>query len=329
MIVQDFRSSGRRGFRLGLVPACLVVFLLTVLGVERLLPAATHSARESQKLEARCATAVALGEVEFRQRIKALFVTYKERVPAYSDWLFDWTPSYKRDASMLRAAAFKAFEEVQNGNFSGLFSSIQTELSDQASEYFREKVLNPEESDRYLALAWMQAALVAGGLPETTPDHHFLPEIHSQKRKSGPDRWLIPPPGRSWLNSDLIMDIIDEPNSVVLLRTTRPLVARVAGLIIRSWAGVSTGRVARTFGRFAEWGVYGYIMGFGIGVAGAVSTYWSIDFVLSKIDEFLNRRRFESDVIHLLNESEDALIHQWSDLLRDQLQPRCISHRVL
>ena len=101
-----------------------------------------------------CEASRAVATTQAYAALAPVFASVKTRIPAYADWLFEWSPSYDRDRVLLSAAFDETWQRARRGDFSNPWPAIQGRLEENIESTFSILVVAPETTDPALARAW-------------------------------------------------------------------------------------------------------------------------------------------------------------------------------
>lgn len=223
-----------------------------------------------------------------------VFSDIRGRVPAFGDWVFGWTPSYRRDRELLGGAAGSAWAQLDGGgDASQLLPTVERDLRGHILSVFRAKVLDSERNDPRLAAAWATAGAGSGAVDG-------------------------PPP-----STDEILERLGKNIDGLLLRTGRTMLSRLVGFLVRLSTGVTTGALARSSADVIEAGAWGYVPGVVVGLGVGVATFWGVDYGIATLDDWINRADYEANILKLLDESQRGMVSVWSVRLKDAIRRQC------
>jgi hypothetical protein len=259
-----------------------------------------------------CAEAEAAAVGALKLGFAPIFGRIRDRIPAFGEWTFSWSVSYERDRQLFWSAARSGLTHAGEGEVWSLWPAIERDVREQIASTFRSRVLHAEVSDRELVAAWEAARLRGRQVLAEHGRERERPALPLEA--AGPDP--LPHTGE-------IMELLGPQVDAVLIRTARPMIARLAGWLVRISAGVTTGRIARATADVTDLGLWGYGPGILIGLGVAVTTSWTIDYLISSTDDWLNRSNYESELAEVLEQAETIMTAIWSNRLRFEIDRQC------
>lgn len=325
-------------------------------GVAPVAAVDTYLAARADHRERNClALALDLDE-EIEDRFDTLFDAYDARVPEFTDWVFDWETSYYRYYDVIKFAGLHLYENLERGEVAFDTDAIRHRIADEILDNFSTIVIHQDETQA--ALAGLEAEMADDVAQRITKlrdeetgrlnDFLKLGVTETASRVVPPDASRFDDPDTAVLGSlgrqppatpfafQMVLPSVasvfvldDELSESMLMRTPRPILARLLGVGIRIAAGLSIWRVAREVAETTELGMYGYATGLLAGIAIAIATAWTMDYGLSLADEVLNRHQYEERIHVLLDRLKLEMQNRWARASRQAVLPACLGNDTL
>ena len=293
-------------------------------------------AAQQRQIEAD-ARAMSLARVNrLRTGLAPIFEEIDERIPAYADWAFDWWTSW-----ILLAKTFQwTWEGLMTGSPFDMPDRVQVRLVQEIEQQFAGRVVEPNALEAKIAAALStaqagvgeefsarcgkyQRALVefvrreARQVERQDPAQGWIPDPSWDPRSAGfaplcdGSGKIDQPPTRPEFTQSLELTGADSPINDVILRLARPFATKLISFIVLPVivAALLGGFLLPLFGLLPNV-LANIVTGILTGAAGALiigfATSTSVDWVLSRTDEALNRAGFEVSVHKALTAAEDS-----------------------
>jgi len=291
---------------------------------------------QQRQMETDARAMSALRTSRLRAGLAPIFEEIDERIPAYADWAFDWWTSW-----ILLAKTFRwSWEGMMAGSPFDMPDRVQLRLVNEIEQQFAGRVVEPTalESKIASALKVAQASLREEFLARCGKYQRALAEFvrreARQVERLDPAQGWIPDP--SWdaraagfaplcdgadkpsqptaspeFAQSLELTGADSPVNNVILRLARPFATKLISFIVLPVvaAALLGGFLLPLFGLLPSV-LANIVTGILTGAAGALiigfATSTSVDWVLSRTDEALNRAGFEVSVHKALTAAEDS-----------------------
>jgi hypothetical protein len=279
-------------------------------------------------LEAERERLVALGAAMASTAGSLTFAEVKQHVPRYVDWAYGWLSSYVMSYQVLYETVRTVYGDARDGWPMPISEAIGQGLGNFARRRFHEIVVQPvlddrtllRESEQIAALesewkhvvdanfdAWQSFLTTRSGKWETLPQD-------AVPRADAPDTMLLDlaPARMTPLLTDRTaldmrapitqLDDIRDDRYRVLIRATRPFVARLAVLVLHVTVATPVA-IGAAIG-FGLGGFPGAAIGYGIVLTGV----WGADFAINRVDRALHRGQFEAEVLDAVGAVERGSI---------------------
>ncbi len=236
----------------------------------------------------------AAGRESLRAGVQDVYRNVESRVPEYGDWVYGWLTSLWTSAEIAAVAVTGVATALADGAEPPL-DRAERLVTESVHASFEEIVLRPDETRAQLQDRWSRAISLTQATAVGT--RLQLP---------------LPPP---FPGDRIDQELADARSETVLVRTVRPMGARVLSLAVRFGTATSLGAMAAP-SVAASSAIADYILTSVI-AAGAV---WGADWSVNAIDSALHRDAFEDELrqsVHLQAvETErrlEAALDQWID----------------
>ncbi|HEV7457039.1 MAG TPA: hypothetical protein VGN96_09700 [Roseococcus sp.] len=297
--------------------------------VARILPAAALAGVETRLAEEAERLAAMAGRL-MADAAAARLAEARERVPAFGDWAYGWVQSYVTSYQVLGRMLRGLVAPTPEADQAGWAERLVEEVSQPMREAFGARVLPPDLADGLLAdlrhaagvldLAWqaalrreaaMLAALEAAAAPGAPVAARL--DLRAAGQSLVPDL-AVPPAAVGALHPG--------DAGVTLLRTIRPMAARVGAAVLRASEAGSIVAAAGALG-FAMGGASGVALG----AAAGMGASWTLDWGLSRLDSALHRGEFEAQALRVLEAAEQGIAAGAQDLAAATLAARRVALR--
>lgn len=262
-----------------------------------------------------------IGQATLRTEIGESFAHLRQNVPSFVAWTYGWTTSYVFSYELIWAGARAGASSLWNGE--APTPAIQHAIDDAVSAAFRRRVLEPAAFEKGVAEGVATAALVM-----TREWDFFLTQEEEIWRKFAASACALPDGGAKPAQSVSFGakaagfaspggPALDETQfgDVFARRALRPLGTRAVVLGLRV---LEIGSIAALPAALGIVGVSGVAAGF----AAALTTAWTIDYVINATDAALNRVAFEEALLERLAEAERRVDERIEAALGDELARR-------
>ena len=243
----------------------------------------------------------------------ARFALAREKVPAFSDWAFDWVQSYINSFRMLGAMLRGVADSAADGDIVEGEALVQR-MAAPMRLAFHDRVLAPAGMAAGLAGDAAHAASLlelfwARGLADAVrpildaraaPAAPQPPRLDLAAAVRGLAGDVAPQGGGTGGGAGL--EPGSDPTSV-FVHSMRPMAARLSAVALRASEAGSLLAAGGAVG-FAMGGASGLV----VGTAGGVGLYWAIDWGLNRVDAALNRSDFEARALQAIERTEAAFI---------------------
>ncbi|MEO3471874.1 hypothetical protein AAFN86_08415 [Roseomonas sp. CAU 1739] len=257
----------------------------------------------------------------------ARFALAREKVPAFSDWAFDWVQSYINSFRMLGAMLRGVADSAAGGDLVEGDALVQR-MAGPMRQAFHQRVLAPSGLAEGLAADAAHAASLlelfwARGLADAVrpiiearaaPPGPAAPRLDLAVAVRGLAAELAPLGGSATGGGGA--EPGSDPTSV-FVHSMRPMAARLSAVALRASEAGSLLAAGGAVG-FAVGGAPGLVLG----TAGGVGLYWTIDWGLNRVDAALNRSDFEAKALQAIDRAEAASIQALEAAARAALLAR-------
>ena len=267
-------------------------------------------------------TAMSVGTQALADEVVPVFDQMQTRVSQYADWAFDWWTSW-----ILLGRAFGwTWDNLREGHILTLPDRVQAQLTGAIKDRFRDLALRPDVTDPKLAAIVEHSWAAAGGALtqncaelQTSLTGFVKRSAQRTERRDLPQGWLPDPswePATATFRSICISQPLGpmNPSDIqvtlqaadgtgpiddVVLRLARPFATKLISFVVLPGiiAAVVGGFVLPLF-RLLPNIISGVIIGILTGAFGAIiigfAASASVDLLLSRTDEALNRPQFEA-----------------------------------
>lgn len=262
-----------------------------------------------------------IGQATLRAEIGESFANLRQNVPPFVAWTYGWTTSYVFSYELIWAGARAGAASVWNGEAPG--PAMQHSIDEAVSAAFRRRVLDPSEFEKGVAEGVAAATLLMSREWEM-----FLKAEEEAWRKFAATGCAVPANGAKaaqGVSLDAKAAGFASPGGLALdetqfgdvfaRRALRPLGTRAVVLGLRVF---EIGSIAAIPAALGIVGVSGVAAGF----AAALTTAWTIDYVINATDAALNRVAFEEALLERLAEAERRVGERIETALSEELARR-------
>lgn len=238
------------------------------------------------------------------------FALAREKVPAFSDWAFDWVQSYINSFRMLGAMVRGVADSAADGSVVQGDALVQR-MAEPMRAAFHHRVLAPAGMAEGLAadaahaatmleVFWMRGLMQAvRPIVEARPAPAVPqpPRLDVAAAVAGLAGHIAPEPGTPGG-----LEPGSDPTSV-FVHSMRPMAARLSAVALRASEAGSLLAAGGALG-FAMGGAPGLV----VGTAGGVGLYWAIDWGFNRVDAALNRSDFEARALQAIARAEVGFV---------------------
>lgn len=305
-----------------------------------------YEERRDDRHDRFCTTMAEDLENRSAEELNRVFDGVRRRAPAFADWVFGWETSSYRYLETIRGLIFSFAENLAQFRLYVDLNEQHRRVETQITDTFNEIALQPDRTQPALRAAQAQLETEAStALQRLSADEWRQLEAFVTQHVHPT---LAPPDPASRQVQPLLLHApldataapfafprplagIDGPLGVgpelatsMLIRTPRPIIARILGAIVRVAAGLSVWRVASSVAETTELGLIGYGPGLLAGMAIAISTAWALDFAITTADEYLHREQYEERLRVLIARLQSDLGQAWRADIRATVLPACL-----
>ena len=211
------------------------------------------------------------GHESFRLAVRDVYGDVEGRVPDYGAWVYGWLSSLWTSAEVAADAVTGMATALLDGA-EPPFDRAERYVTERVRGHFENMVLRPEETNQRLRESWGRAVTLTQDLG----------------RKAD----ISLPPAPPFPLEGAAHDAADAQSSTILVRTVRPMGARVLSLAVRFGAAGSLGAMAAP-SIAASSAIADYVLSSAI----ASVAVWGVDWSVNAIDAALHREDFEADLL--------------------------------